>query len=120
MLRPTLRIFALVLAFTVAPQVFADDQDDIKDPHKGVLVQKDRQNSYHLDHRGAQLDQQGGQHLVEHQDLAKQLRDLLDQRKDHLGKLGYPGAHQAGQIEKRKAQLDQNQNCAPTCPRSRS
>ena len=44
MLRPTLRIFALVLAFTVASQVFADDQHDIKDLHKGVLVQKDRQN----------------------------------------------------------------------------
>ena len=42
MLRPTLRIFALVLAFTVAPQVFADDQHGIKDLHKGVLVQKDR------------------------------------------------------------------------------
>ena len=115
MLRPTLRIFALVLAFTVASQVFADDQHDIKDLHKGVLVQKDRQNGYHLDHRGGHMDHQGGQHLVEHQDLAKQLRDLVDQRKH-----GYPGAHRAGQIEKRKAQIDETQNCAPTCPRSRS
>ena len=56
MLRPTLRIFALVLAFTVASQVFADNQDGIKDLHKGVLVQKDLQNGYHLDHRGSQLD----------------------------------------------------------------
>lgn len=120
MMRPTLRIFALVLAFTVAPQVFADDQHDIKDLHKGVLVQKDRQNGYHLDHRGGHMDHQGGQHLVEHQDLAKQLRDLVDQRKDHLGKHGYPGTHRAGQIEKRKAQIDETQNCAPTCPRFRS
>ena len=120
MLRPTLRIFALVLTFTVAPQVFAADQHGIKDPHKVGLVQKDRQNGYHLDHRGGQLDHQGGQHLVEHQDLAKQLRDLVDQRKDHLGKLGYPGTHRADQIKKRKAQIDETQNCAPTCPRSRS
>ena len=120
MMRPTLRIFALVLAFTIAPQVFADDQHGIKDLHKGVLVQKDRRNGYHLDHRGGHMDHQGGQHLVEHQDLAKQLRDLVDQRKDHLGKHGYPGTHRAGQIEKRKAQIDETQNCAPTCPRFRS